>query len=294
MEQPAIADSTVCLGIDMSTTPGHTALAAIATSPTRGSELVAAHPKVRHDQLLEVLSTWDYAVASVDVPFGWPDAFTSVVASHMQGPLASVPAPGTGEAHSWRVRSVALRATDAFVYDLYGVRPMAIGFDKLGATAAAWALIESALGKQGISRSGKPRSKRRIVETYPAAQLKAWGVPAAKLSPEQLEELAKQHEVRIGGHHHDLATSADLRDAFVCALTATLIAPQDAHCHAMTDKPNGKQANREGVIWLHDPKFKPDCRSVWTFNEGFPVDSGCGPPQRCRRAPRRSPRTSGR
>lgn len=83
MEQPAMAHSTVCLGIDMSTTPGHTALAAIAMSPTRGGELVAAHPKVRHDELLEVLSTWDYAVAAVDVPFGWPDEFTSMVTSHM-------------------------------------------------------------------------------------------------------------------------------------------------------------------------------------------------------------------
>lgn len=275
------------LGVDIATKAGHPALTALAWTQAGHPEVVAVWKVVSHEALAQLLGRGSdaYRAAAVDVPSAWPRSFTAMLTEHETGPLQHIPTDG-GEAQSnldgeaaadWRTVTLALRATDRQIHRRYHMRPIAVSFDKLGATAAAWALIEAALGPR-LDRTGRRASDadQRILETYPAAQLRAWHAPVAKRrkqppKPRTLAEI----EDRLGSDRGNAPICAmlktlpsdvrsatdenpDVRDSLVCAITAALAErdPQNTH-PILEERPSleGEDARAEGVIWLHDKAF---------------------------------------
>ncbi|TXH45395.1 MAG: DUF429 domain-containing protein [Actinobacteria bacterium] len=254
-----VPDGTVSIGVDLSTDPKSTALAVIHWRDDGCNDLTFLKRPVEHAELVDVLNGWDYLVAAIDVPFGWPDQFASFIGSHQSNVLGGVPSAGTDEAEEWRTQQLALRATDQYVKKKLGLRPISVGFNLLGATAAAWSLIEAAITSGPADRTGIVLTgDKLIVETYPSAQMHVWNGSAVperegvERTMDVIESLASQFSIELGDGRQALTSSPDLRDAFVCALTAGLITTTSQR-RPMTDDVKSAQSKREGVIWLHDP-----------------------------------------
>ena len=270
----------VFLGIDFATEPKGTALTAVEWRADDAPRRIGSWCPVDHSILVDILEASRdelvYAVAAVDVPFGWPQAFAEMLAHHRDGPLAEGPAPEDPDASVWRTRKVAFRGTDLTVRDVYGLTPLSVSFNKLGATAAAWALIEADLSWT-LDRSGQlVEGKPRILETYPAAQFRAWRPPPLKgdatpAKPATLQEVLDlvgsacqewpglQHaDGRAAPGEDLLETNPHARDSLVCAITAAMTARDGKNVHPMSvdgEKGFGEAAAAEGIIWLHDPHF---------------------------------------
>jgi hypothetical protein len=141
---------------------------------------------------------------------------------HEDGPLAVGPAPADPGGGDWRTMKMALRGTDLAVRKAYGLAPLSVTFNKLGATAAAGALIEDTLkwplvNREGRRSDGRPAPGWDLLETNPHA-----------------------------------------RDSLVCAITAAMTARDEKNVHPMSvdgEKGFGEAAAAEGIIWLHDPHF---------------------------------------
>jgi hypothetical protein len=97
----------------------------------------------------------------IDVPLGWPDAFVSALSRHHRGEAWGEHAPLVLE----------LRATDLAVRALTGRRPLSVSTDKI-----AYPTMRMARLLAGIDRTGDGP----IVEVYPAAALRVWGLTATK------------------------------------------------------------------------------------------------------------------
>ncbi|HYO17710.1 MAG TPA: DUF429 domain-containing protein [Dermatophilaceae bacterium] len=237
-------------GLDVSTDPTKT----VAVALDWGTDGVAIGEILRDQgpaDIVALLKSTDYAVLAADVPFGWPTAFAALVGEHQFGHLAhwsGLPVPA--EAETWRKTSAAHRVTDLALREHMRVRrmPLSPSFDRLGATTAMWALIEAWVADDvTIDRSGMYDGATGpwTVETYPAAQLAAWGRrERGKPTWEVLWGLLGEPDV--GAHWEGLAGSDDVRDALVCAISARARAlgwtegPEPEHMEA---------AKREG--WIH-------------------------------------------
>lgn len=283
----------VFLGIDFATSAGGTAVTALEWPDGGEPRIIGSWSPVDHARLAEVLGADGvYAVAAVDVPFGWPSLFVEMVAEHQLGPLQGRPLPADHrEAKEWRTDKVALRATDRHVRDTYGIRPIAVAFDKFGATAAAWALIEASL-RWPLDRSGQDENDRpRIIETYPAAQYCAWrpaekrggdkpGSPAKPTTLDDVLALAMDSSPAWPGLRSAAATpqvvqlleaNPHARDSLICAITAALTAKDPANAHPMADDAaakTGETASAEGLIWLHDPHYETRSQTRRSENRG--------------------------
>jgi len=177
-------------GLDLATTPSNTGLVSIDWAD--GGRVRAHRSGERTiEAIVDLISNSEHredAAArgdywAVDVPFGWPDGFGAFVATHHDGPT-DVAQFGRTEPDSPRRpwQAVSHRVSDRRVRDaLKGVGGFDVSFDKLGATAAAWSVIEFQLAHRGVrvDRSGLDPGAR-VVETWPAA---AWRIWAPGLRP---------------------------------------------------------------------------------------------------------------
>lgn len=95
----------------------------------------------------------------VDVPLGWPDAFVQALGRHHRGEPWGEHVP----------RALTLRATDHAVRELAGTTPLSVSTDRIAYPAMRMARLLA-----GVDRSGDGR----VVEVYPAAALRVWGLTA--------------------------------------------------------------------------------------------------------------------
>lgn len=180
------------------------------------------------------------------MPFGWPDGFVALMADRRDRPLPPALVPDERRWETWRTAEVARRSTDQFLYDHPSVatRPLAASFDRLGATAAIWVLVEARLAAEGVAvdRSGVTG---RVCETYPRAAQAAWGHRG--FSKPGLEELGAMFPfLRLPEQLTGSLATDDVRDAVVCAVVAR------ARTLGLTILPRDEQlepARREG--WIH-------------------------------------------
>lgn len=232
-------------GLDLSTEPRKSAAVAVRWSPT-GAEVIDIRTPLTAPTVAALIDQHRDSHWAVDVPFGWPDRFVKLMTVRHNGPLPADHLPDEGEWKVWRTGRVARRVTDQFLYDHESIntRPLPASFDKLGATAAMWALIEGRLAAEGVAvdRSGVTGT---ICETYPTAALRSWGWKAKGKPDEQvLSELIQKLEFGPELKHH--LVKDDVCDAVVCAVVAR------AHQLGRTLKPDAGQldaAQREG--WIH-------------------------------------------
>lgn len=154
-------------GVDLAAQPSKTAVAVIdwATAPARVLRVVLG----AEDQ--EIIRTANWAAwCGIDCPLGWPEQFVSFVSAQREGAFV---APEILDVE-WR-RTLAYRQTDEHVRSRTGIVPLSVAADRIALTAmrAAGLLAKFAAGGSPVDRTGGGG----VVEVYPAASLRQWGLP---------------------------------------------------------------------------------------------------------------------
>lgn len=151
------------LGIDLASQARTTAACAVEWR-AGGAEVVELEVGADDARLLEQAGEADRV--GIDAPFGWPLAFVALMAHHHGG--------GRG-APDWspgRRDELRFRRTDVVVKGVLGRWPLSVSTDLIGIVALRCAGLLDRLGVEDRSGEG------RVVETYPAVALHAWGFPS--------------------------------------------------------------------------------------------------------------------
>ncbi|MFF0468306.1 DUF429 domain-containing protein [Micromonospora zamorensis] len=155
-------------GIDLAAEDANTTVAWIRWTAT-GAVLEELIVGAGDDQLLWAASAADKA--GIDCPLGWPEPFVEFIIAHHRRDLA---APTDPIGRDWR-RRLAWRRTDLVTHELTGRLSLSVAADRIAHTAMRCAALLARLAEAGqpVDRSGGGT----IVEVYPAASLKQWGLP---------------------------------------------------------------------------------------------------------------------
>ncbi len=233
------------VGIDLAADPSGTAIAGV----TWGDRVAVVGPiltKAGDDIVLHWMRHPDAAIG-IDCPFGWPAKFVDLVSRHSSGDLqiaADLP-------KGWR-RDYVLRDTDRWIHETVGIVPLSVAADRIGHTAIRLAALMAQLGPH---ISAPFDGSGALVEVYPAAALKIWGLPfraykrgANLTSRGHLVDALKVAApwLKLGEHEADIRASDDALDALICALVARCV------WLGLTHPPRDRAvALREG--WIHVP-----------------------------------------
>ncbi len=244
------------LGIDLAAEPPDTAACEIIwlADGARGRVYT---DRLDDDRLLALMESADKV--GVDCPFGWPQPFVNAVASHANAAAW----PGRGQLGSSHRRSLRYRLTDEVVHQQVGIWPLSVSTDRIGVTAMRCAALLDVLAAAGhpVDRVGGGR----VVEVYPAAALKHWGLPHNRYKKKEgtivrgqaLDQvLTTLSTLTLDGDALDRCRhSDDAFDALVCALVAR------AATLGLTAPPfPGNQTERARVEgWIHLPTSDLPC-----------------------------------
>jgi hypothetical protein len=242
-------------GIDLAAQPANTGICVIDWEARRVVRAVANDPGLGDDELVAVITDPAVERTGVDAPFGWPDEFVAAVRAHHDG--AGWPEPEAGTSADPRQR-MRLRRTDLVVAAETGRWPMSVSADRIAVAAMRCArlqwLVAGVAGASAVDRSGV---SGRMAETYPAASLAAWALPATGYKGAGAEAVSRRATSLTGvlertGLTADdevvvrLAASDHIFDALVCAVVARAILDG-----ATAGPPPDERdvARREG--WIH-------------------------------------------
>lgn len=235
------------VGVDLAAEPVNTAVAWLDWEPGSCS---VRRLEIGADDALIMDAILAADKAGIDCPLGWPMPFVEFVTAHQTGHV-DIPADLPGRA--WR-RNLALRLTDQHVHARTGLTPLSVSADRIGHAAMRCAALLARLAHAGraVDRCGRGA----VVEVYPAASLKLWGLPHKGYKRSQdltglgrlVDELQTAapwldlapHEPTCRRHH-------DTTDAVIAALTAR------AAAQGLTTPPDNNQidtATAEGWIAL--------------------------------------------
>jgi hypothetical protein len=154
---------TVTLGIDLSAQPRETACCIVEWGP---SSARIAHLDAGFDNaaLLALIERWQPTKVAIDSPFGWPLEFTRTIAAFTE--FGSW--PDTDDR-----RPLLFRTTDLVVKDLTGTDPLSVSSNLLAICAMRCAGFLTRLTQDSpLDRTGSGL----VVEVYPAAALRQWGL----------------------------------------------------------------------------------------------------------------------
>jgi predicted nuclease with RNAse H fold len=241
------------LGIDLAAEPPNTAACEITWTAHRAHGRIYAD-RLDDGRLLTLIETADKV--GIDCPFGWPLPFVNAVAIHANAAAW----PGRGQLGSSHRQSLRYRLTDEVVYQQVGIWPLSVSTDRIGVTAMRCAALLDALATAGhpVDRTGGGW----VVEVYPAAALKHWGLPhrgykkqeGSIVRAQALDQLcAKLPTLLLDEDALDRCRrSDDAFDALVCALVA-----RAAGLGLTTPPAPGDQVKRAQVEgWIHLPISK--------------------------------------
>ncbi len=233
------------VGIDLAAEPVNTAVAVIEWR-SQVARVVAVELPGADEAVLRHAQEADKV--GIDCPLGWPDDFVEFLSAHRGHQLL---VPDAMPSASWR-RSLAYRSTDEYVRSVLGIVPLSVATDRIGVTAMRAAQLQALLAQHGyiVDRAGSGL----VVEVYPAAGLKRWGLPYRRYKGingrSTLSALVDQLQqavpwLHLGDHEQTCRHSDHMLDAVVSALLAraaalNLTTPPPADQHA--------QARREGWI----------------------------------------------
>ena len=234
------------LGIDLSADPVKTGACEIDWS---AGTVSLVGPAATDDVLVAAAVSSD--MTAIDVPLGWPDEFVEAVVAH-HGGMGWPPASVTPPLDRLPLR---YRLTDRVVM-AGGGRPLSVSSDLIGVAAMRGARLQHLLVGAGVpvDRSGVTG---RVVEAYPAAALRAWGLASSRYkgrtNAAACRSLAAELTAQCGWLGRAAAAALvgcddNGLDAFVCALVAR------AAAEGLTTRPADEQvdvARREG--WIHVP-----------------------------------------
>ncbi|GII42252.1 DUF429 domain-containing protein [Planotetraspora phitsanulokensis] len=241
------------VGVDLAAEAVRTAVAWVEWSE-RGARVRDVVVGADDDLIVEAVK--GAAKSGIDCPLGWPDLFVSFVSAHRAGDVA-VPA---GLGRDWR-RDLALRVTDRAVHERTGLRPLSVSADRIAHPAMRCAALLARLaGETGtvVARDGGGL----VVEVYPAASLKEWGLPYRGYKrTENAEALSRVIDVllaaapwlSLGDHEAVCRRSDDAADAVVAALTA-----RAAACGLVTAPAPEQAASAATEGWIAVPTASLD------------------------------------
>jgi len=159
------------LGIDLAAQPEKTGVVLLDLpddAPTPVALLVSE--RATDDALVAEAKVADRI--GVDAPLGWPTAFVESLVSHAEHRRWKNPTTGKQLSH---------RVTDHVVHELIGLWPLSVSTDKLGIVAFRCAHLEQRFAMEVWDAVHAPRDgSGSLVETYPAAALRSWGLPYRK------------------------------------------------------------------------------------------------------------------
>jgi predicted nuclease with RNAse H fold len=242
------AGLVITIGVDLATEPANTAMAVLHWS-SRGAVVHVLGLGIHDTDITDAAQDADKL--GIDCPLGWPDDFLRFLQEHHAG---HVVAPQDLAGRDWR-RKVAYRATDRAVKERTGLTPLSVAADRIGLTAMRAAGILSLLAADGrpVDRAGTGI----VVEVYPAASLRCWGLPFRAYKGAERRDarqallsalLAKASWLDLGANADLCAGSDDALDAVIAALTG------GAAALSKTAAPDSDQllaqARREGWIAL--------------------------------------------
>jgi predicted nuclease with RNAse H fold len=208
---------SVVAGVDLSAEPKRTAVAVLRASAR--IELIDLQLGADNDQVIAL--TRDAEKIGVDCAFGWPTDFVEFVSSQHAGNPIDRSRGDVGI--DWR-RRLAYRDTDREVLRVTGKQPLSVATDKLGLVAMRCAVLLEDWARAGrsVTRDGSGA----LVEVYPGAALKVWGMatPRYKVDAAPLthlvDELLRQLPLDLGSHEAHVRTSHDSFDAVIAALVS--------------------------------------------------------------------------
>lgn len=239
------------IGVDCAVDPRKVGLAraSLAGDVVRIHEL-AVGTAGWEDWVSQRLLVQEHAVLALDAPLGWPAPLGPALAAHSAGePLVE------------DANALFRRATDNFVAERIGKRPLDVGADRIARTAlAALRSIGCIRGKTEplpLVVDGDDPGGRRMLEVYPAATLQARGLsPRGYKGPaglprrrELFSELSDELETDLS--REDVVASDHVFDAILCALAAA------DYCRGVALAPPVHlrgAARTEGWIWVRKPR----------------------------------------
>jgi predicted RNase H-like nuclease len=182
---------------------------------------------------------------ALDAPLGWPAPLGRALVDHTAGkPIPAFP------------DELFNRETDRFIQQTVGKRPLEVGADRIARTALAALRLLGEIGRaagQPIPLAWRPDfpGAAAAIEVYPAATLKAYGLPAQNYKKPAQKEARAAMAAQLAGlitlpaNHAPLIASADVLDAAVCLLAAA-----DFLAGNGIPPANEFMARREGWIWI--------------------------------------------
>ena len=208
------------MGVDLAAEPSNTAVARIRWTES-SAEVQAVSVGADDPVLIQEITASDKA--GIDCPLGWPRRFVEFVAQHQAGAFV---APADVAGKDWR-RQLALRETDLVTRSATGLIPLSVAADRIGLAAmrCAGLLARLAAAGQPVDRSGAGV----VVEVYPAAALKHWGL--IYRSYKGTTNTTVRHQLvdtlttavpwlRLGDHEQTCRRSDHALDAVIAALNA--------------------------------------------------------------------------
>lgn len=243
------------IGIDAATQASHVGLAR-GVSKRGVLEIEEAHTPGSNQEAVDTVAGWcrGPTLIAIDAPLGWPSAMGGALASHRAGDGL-----GAGAHDLFR------RRTDDRVHAVFRKRPLDVGSNLIARTAhAALALLAGVRETTGeaipLAWSPGEAARVRAIEVYPAATLRARGLPdggykgkdraRAAARTKLLDALSS--EVRCDGFVRAAATRTDhVLDAILCVLAGGDFLAGDAIGPGEAD---ADRARHEGWIWVRAPK----------------------------------------
>ena len=235
------------VGVDLAAEPANTAVARIRWTDSF-AQVQAVGVGIDDPALVEEITASDKA--GIDCPLGWPWRFVQFVAQPQAGAFV---APAEVAGKDWR-RQLALRETDLVIRSTTGLIPLSVAADRIGLAAmrCAGPLARLAAAGAPVDRSGAGV----VVEVYPAAALKQWGLTYRRykgftnttIRHQLVDTLtAAAPWLTLGDHAQACRRSDHALDAVIAALNA-----RAAALH-LTTTPGAEQlgaARTEGWIAL--------------------------------------------
>ncbi|STC70115.1 DUF429 domain-containing protein [Corynebacterium pilosum] len=150
------------IGVDLAAEPSRTGVAVL-----NDDHLASVTVGVSDEDIVSAIAGSQRA--GIDVPFGWPLAFTEFIGAHARHSQLAPQSTDT----VWR-RTMALRATDRDIHTRLSMTPLSVSTNLIAYPALRWAGIEARLREQEIDT--RRDGAGRVAEVYPAAALKVWGL----------------------------------------------------------------------------------------------------------------------
>jgi predicted nuclease with RNAse H fold len=236
------------VGVDLAAEPDRTAVAWIEWS---GGRARTCDVVCGADDDAVIAAIAQAQKAGIDCPLGWPDEFVMFVAAHQAGHVA---VRGDLTGREWR-RRLTLRLTDRVVHAETGLTPLSVSADRIGHVALRCAGLLATLACQGVAVDR--RGTAAVVEVYPSASLKSWGLPYRGYKrPSDAEALGELVDrlvaaapwLDLGRAESLCRRSHDATDAVVAALTARAVSQNLASVPAP-----GQEAAARTEGWIAVP-----------------------------------------